>query len=526
MNCKYCGAELEADAKFCPECGKAQTEEDVPSAETAAPETAAPETEAPAEEAAQAEEAAPQTDEAAEAAPEAKESPTQEAPAEKPEKSEKKKTGWLLGGAIAVLVIVIALLVVKIVRDSQIKNVDTATTEETVADASTDAADPSDTPDDALDSSGDGESTEIPLNGVSYTVAADELTDEVLDRVVAECGDMTLTNRDLPVYYWQQYLSFANTYGMYLSYIMDTTLPLDQQMYDEENTWQQMFLDAGLSMFQYHAAAAQEAEKAGYQLSAESEQTLAELKDSLQSAAESYGFESADAYLQNSFGPSVTVEVYQEFLRRALLGTEYLNSLVDAEQPTDAEISQYYDDNAETYAENRVEKIDKPMVNVRHILIEPEAAEDGTISDEAWAAAEQTANDILDQWLAGDATEESFANMANENSSDPGSNTNGGLYENVYPGQMVETFNDWCFADGRQPGDYGIVKTDYGYHIIFFVGAGDEIYWFQTAKEDYLSDLAVKIQDEITAKYTFVSYVDQAALVDVLTAANDSEAAQ
>ena len=139
---------------------------------------------------------------------------------------------------------------------------------------------------------------------------------------------------------------------------------------------------------------------------------------------------------------------------------------------------------------------------------------------------EQTANDILDQWLAGDATEESFANMANENSSDPGSNTNGGLYENVYPGQMVETFNDWCFADGRQPGDYGIVKTDYGYHIIFFVGAGDEIYWFQTAKEDYLSDLAVKIQDEITAKYTFVSYVDQAALVDVLTAANDSEAAQ
>ena len=95
-----------------------------------------------------------------------------------------------------------------------------------------------------------------------------------------------------------------------------------------------------------------------------------------------------------------------------------------------------------------------------------------------------------------------------------------------YPGQMVETFNDWCFADGRQPGDYGIVKTDYGYHIMFFVGAGDEIYWFQTAKEDYLSDLAVKIQDEITAKYTFVSYVDQAALVDVLTAANDSEAAQ
>ena len=518
MNCKYCGAEMEADAKFCPECGKAQAGEDVQSAETAAPETAAPETEAPAEEAAQAEEAAPEAEEA----PAAEEAPKQEAAEKKPEKSEKKKTGWLLGGAIAVLVIVIALLVVKIVRDSQTKNVDTATTEQT----ETDAAEPADTPDDKLDSSGDGESTEIALNGVSYTVAADELTDEVMDRVVAECGDVTLTNRDLPIYYWQQYISFANTYGMYLSYIMDTSLPLDQQMYDEENTWQQMFLDAGLSMFQYHAAAAQEAEKNGYQLSEASEQTLAELADNLQSAAESYGYESADAYLQASFGPSVTVEIYREFLRRALLGTEYLNSLVEAADPTDAEISQYYDDNAETYAENRVEKIDKPMVSVRHILIEPEAAEDGTISDEAWAAAEKTANDILDQWLAGDATEESFANMANESSADPGSNTNGGLYEDVYPGQMVETFNDWCFADGRQPGDYGIVKTDYGYHIMFFVGAGDEVYWFQTAKEDYLSDLAVQIEDEITAKYAFVSYVDQAALVDTLTALNDEEAAE
>ena len=91
------------------------------------------------------------------------------------------------------------------------------------------------------------------------------------------------------------------------------------------------------------------------------------------------------------------------------------------------------------------------MVNVRHILIEPEAAEDGTISDEAWAAAEQTANDILDQWLAGDATEESFANMANENSSDPGSNTNGGL------GAGTGIFN----------GDIGvIVQIDYEAELV------------------------------------------------------------
>ena len=36
----------------------------------------------------------------------------------------------------------------------------------------------------------------------------------------------------------------------------------------------------------------------------------------------------------------------------------------------------------------------------------------------------------------------------------------------------------------------------------------------------------MKIQDEITAKYAFVSYVDQAALVDTLSALNGEEAAQ
>ena len=507
MNCKYCGAELAEDTSVCPACGKAQSEAEAQDAVSAAA--------AAAGEAETARQAAPEADARAEAAP--KTERTAEKP-EKPEKSEKRKTGWLLGGAIAVLVIIIALLVVKIVRDSQKPETLPAENGEAVVD----------TTDSAQDGSSDssGESSEIQLNGVSYTVTAEELTDEVLGRVVAVSGDLELTNRDLPIYYWQQYISFANTYGMYLSYLMDTSLPLDQQMYDEDNTWQQMFLDAGLNMFQYHAAAAQEAEKNGFTLSEESEQTIAELPASLQSAAETYGYESADAYLQTTFGPSVTVESYTAFLRRALLATEYLNSLVEAEQPTDAEVSQYYDDNAASYEENRVEKIDKPMVNVRHILIEPEAAEDGTISDEAWTAAEKTANDILDQWLAGDATEESFANIANERSSDPGSNTNGGLYEDVYPGQMVETFNDWCFADGRQPGDYGIVKTDYGYHIMFFVGVGDEVYWFKTAKEDLLSDRSIEIEDEISAKYDFITYVDQAALVDTLTAASSGESAQ
>ena len=62
---------------------------------------------------------------------------------------------------------------------------------------------------------------------------------------------------------------------------------------------------------------------------------------------------------------------------------------------------------------------------------------------------------------------------------DTGSNTNGGLYKQVYKGQMVTGFNDWCFDESRKAGDTGIVENDgnyIGYHVMYFVGT-DDPYW-------------------------------------------------
>ena len=118
------------------------------------------------------------------------------------------------------------------------------------------------------------------------------------------------------------------------------------------------------------------------------------------------------------------------------------------------------------------------LVNVRHILIgfEGEAQEDGTYSDEVKEAARAAAEEVLNEWKSGEATEESFAALAEAKSTDTGSNANGGLYENVYPGQMVAAFNDWCFDASRKSGDTGIVETNYGYHVMYFVGNADQTY--------------------------------------------------
>ena len=117
---------------------------------------------------------------------------------------------------------------------------------------------------------------------------------------------------------------------------------------------------------------------------------------------------------------------------------------------------------------------DYNTVNVRHILVQPvDEDEDGTISDEEKAAAEAKMDEIQAEWEAGEQTEDAFAALANEYSEDPGSNANGGLYENVYKNQMVAEFNDFCFADGRKAGDVDVVYNENtGYHLIYFVGTG------------------------------------------------------
>ena len=117
------------------------------------------------------------------------------------------------------------------------------------------------------------------------------------------------------------------------------------------------------------------------------------------------------------------------------------------------------------------------MVNVRHIL---RAFSDDTtateFTDEQKAAALEGIEILRDAWLAAGGTQEEFVKLVAENTADAGSVANGGLYTDVYPGQMVKPFNDWCFDESRKDGDYGIVESEYGYHLIYFVDRCDYTY--------------------------------------------------
>lgn len=101
-------------------------------------------------------------------------------------------------------------------------------------------------------------------------------------------------------------------------------------------------------------------------------------------------------------------------------------------------------------------KDESATASVRHILVEEEAK----------------ANEILDEFNASDKTAETFGKLATKYTTDGGSKETGGLYENFGKGEMVAEFENWAFDEARVTGDVGIVKTTYGYHIMYYVSKG------------------------------------------------------
>lgn len=156
------------------------------------------------------------------------------------------------------------------------------------------------------------------------------------------------------------------------------------------------------------------------------------------------------------------------------------------------------------------------MANVRHILITPEGGTTDsttgltTYTDEEKDAALKIANDILHQWQAGEATEDSFAALADEHSAD-GDGTTGGLYEGINPStSFVSSFKNWAL-DAHEVGDTEIIWSEYGYHIMFFSGNTEQTYRDYMIETDLrsaaLNEWYVALIESVTAEVVDTKYV-------------------
>ena len=460
--CKFCQSDLAENGTFCPSCGRNNAEEEILMEETL-PEAAAEET---------AEEAAPEVLE------------------------EKKATPGKIALAIGAVVVLIAILAALIGTGAKNGAPQANATEPAVTEALEETT-PATVPT-------DGNPDDVTCKG-TYTVDdAAALADK--DAVVATVNGVELTNAQLRIYYRSAISSFLNTeYGYYMMMygMLDYTKPLDTQLSTEgEMTWQQFFVQYALDNWQLTQSLAQEAGKNGMGITPEDQEYLDGLRASLEELAAGNGMTVEDM-LYADFGAGVTFEDFLEYQTLYLTGTPYYEAQLARFVPTEEELEAYFLENEESYASSGI-TMDSKYVDVRHILVQVQggtADENGTVTytEEEWAACEAAAQAILDEWLAGEKTEDSFAALANEKSEDPGSNTAGGLYENVYVGQMVEPFETWCFDESRQYGDYGLVQTSYGYHVMFFVESRPM--WKTYAESGWINDQTSAYLEQIVQSY-------------------------
>lgn len=164
---------------------------------------------------------------------------------------------------------------------------------------------------------------------------------------------------------------------------------------------------------------------------------------------------------------------------------------------------------------------DYNTINVRHILAKVDSSELDTEAEDYQTQLqvlideqEARAESILNEWKSGAATEESFAELASK-SDDTGSVANGGLYEQVAKGDMVQPFEDWCFDENRKAGDTDIVfveATNYtGFHVMYFVGE-DAPYWElqvtnTMTNQDYAQWLSSLIEGIEAEEHSGMKYV-------------------
>lgn len=367
-------------------------------------------------------------------------------------------------------------------------------------------------------------SGEAPIVYKSYTVS-DEEAAAARDRVVGSVYGKDLTSGLLQVYYWMGIYTFMNSsYGAYPElYGLDYTLPLDQQGPAQmEQSWQEYFLEDAISTWHAYQVLSATLEAEGLSLPEEQEKALEERIAQLEESAKKEGFDTLDELIQSDAGAGCTLEDYMRYTRTYYEYKYYIQLLVERAEVTDEALQKYYQDNKDALNEEGITKDSGDVISLRHILIVPEGGteKDGktVYTDAEWEACRVKAQALLDQWVADGATEEAFDRLAREKSDDPGSADEGGLYEGLDKDtEFVEPFKNWYLEAGRQAGDYGLVKTDYGYHLMYFSGYEPE--WEYHCRNGVINDTVTAQIEQLKTDHPYEVDFDKIVLGEVVLVA-------
>lgn len=404
-------------------------------------------------------------------------------------------------------------------------------------------------------------------------------------KVVATIGDEKLTNAQLAAYYWMEVAAFqsqeARDAAPDLEKPLDTQpCPLE----DGVNSWQQFFLRRALNTWHGVQALTLQSEEKGipteeaYQPNEENHEKymtgipatkflygynhnytintlhqayLDNLPELLRTLAGTGGYADTDAMARALTG--VSGEQLLDYAALYNKGYMYATALSYLIEPTEEEVEEWYSAHEQEYTQAGITKNGEKLVDLRQVLVLPESADaykdrrtgedvpavtvtirdDGKVEtsqtgwDAAQARAEQLEKDYEQSVLknrnsnARSTRDALFADFAHLNSQDLDTAPDGGKLSRIQKGELIQPLDEWAFDSARESGDVGIVRSDYGWHLLFYTGSVET--WYAEAEENLIADRLAQALTEVKENYSVkidyaaIELPEAAAKSDVLT---------
>lgn len=290
------------------------------------------------------------------------------------------------------------------------------------------------------------------VNGTYVTIGGDKVTKVEFDYNY----NITKNNYISQNSYWLSYLG------------LDLSANLSMQMYSEDMSWQDFFEEMTVDSIIQNKALAREAKEAGFVHDTAEEYN--EYLELMKQYAADQGI-TAKAYIQELYGPYATEGRVRPYIEQAMYANAYYSDAVKKLAPSQEEIQNYYNENADDYdsVDYRVKVVYAVLPTEPTELADPvqtEAPADGSGSDQTGTNGTEAKYEPSEAEIAAAMKEA----KAEAESTLRSIRTEGEQAVGITRASANTLVRDWLFDAERKPGDTTILEdaTYHRYYVLAF----------------------------------------------------------
>ena len=276
-------------------------------------------------------------------------------------------------------------------------------------------------------------------------------------------GNTKYSAAEVDVFYRSTFQNVYNSYGDFASYLIDTSKPLTEQQYTENQTWADYIFEETLDSMKQITALNDDAAANGYTLSDEDRAEIDSSVQAVSSYAQMYGV-STDQYLASVYGTGVTEKIYTSVLTKMYTAQSYARQKSDSLTFSQAELNDYYSENAD----------DLDFYSYYYYLV---SSGDAAFLDEADDAAKAAAaHDAAVEIAAAGNADEFAANVEAFSGAAP-------TEQYLQGSSLPSDYSAWLKDASRAEGDTEVFDAEgSGTYAVLFVARDENDYYLKNMR--------------------------------------------